>query len=55
MEINIGDYIEGHKITSIDKDPFVKNQMYIGTDDMESDAWGNKSIIAYHIRKGESK
>lgn len=53
MEIDIGDYIEGHKITRIEKDPFVKNQMYIETEDVEVNQWGDRSIIAYHIKKGE--
>lgn len=55
MEINVGDYIEGHKITRIEKDPFVKNQMYIETEDIEENQLGDRSIIAYHIMKGENK
>ena len=53
MEINVGDYIEGHKIIKIEKDPFVKNQMYVETDEIETDFLGNISQIAFHIRKGE--
>lgn len=55
MEINIGDYIEGHKIVCIEKDPFVRNQYYVETDAIEKDAFGDMWKVAYHIRKGESK
>lgn len=55
MEINESDYINGHKIVEIKADPFIKGQIDIITDGVETGAFNSMRVIIYRIQKGEEK
>lgn len=52
--LNIGDYINGDKITNITKDMFIKGQIDIFTDKTIVMDFGDKEVVGYRIRKGGS-
>lgn len=45
--IEVGDYVNGYKITSISQDPFIKGQINLWTDRDEIDCFGDRSTIKY--------
>lgn len=49
MEINIGDYINGDRITQIIPDVFVKGQTILLTDRQEIDFNGDRTLIGYRV------
>ena len=46
----IGKYLNGFKIVKIEKDPFVKGQINLWTDDEKSNVFGDRSIVKFFIR-----
>lgn len=51
--LNIGDYINGDKITNITKDMFIKGQIDIFTDKTIVLDFGDREVVGYRIRKGD--
>lgn len=47
----IGKYLNGYKIVRIEKDPFIKGQINLWTDEETGDFWGDKKIIKFFIRE----
>ena len=51
MKELIGKYINGYKIVSIEKDPFIKGQINLWTDEEVTDAWGDRKKVKFFIRE----
>lgn len=52
IHIEVGDYINGDKITNITKDMFIKGQIDIFTDKVIIGDFGDREVVGYRIRKG---
>ena len=46
----IGKYLNGYKIVKIEKDPFIKGQINLWTDEEKVGTFGDRSIIKFFIR-----
>lgn len=46
----IGKYLNGYKIVKVEKDPFIKGQINLWTDEEESNYFGDRSIVKFFIR-----
>lgn len=51
MKELIGKYINGYKIVSVEKDPFIKGQINLWTDEEVTDAFGDRKIVKFFIRE----
>ena len=43
--IEVGDYVNGVRVERIDKDPFIKGQINLWTNEIMSNYWGDISLI----------
>ena len=46
----IGKYLNGYKIVRIEKDPFIKGQINLWTDEEKSNVFGDIHIVKFFIR-----
>lgn len=47
----IGKYLNGYKIVRIEKDPFIKGQINLWTNEEKRDVFGDRSIVKFFIRE----
>lgn len=47
----IGKYLNGYKIVKIEKDPFIKGQINLWTDEEQKDYFGDRSIVKFFLRE----
>ena len=50
MKDLIGKYLNGYRIAKVEKDPFIKGQINLWTDDTKLDFLGNKEVVKFYIR-----
>lgn len=50
----LGKYLNGYKIVSIEKDPFIKGQINLWTDVCESNYFGDRNLIKFFVRDEEN-
>lgn len=50
----VGKYLNGYRIVRIEKDPFIKGQINLWTNEEKRDNFGNKSIVKFFIREESS-
>ena len=46
----LGKYLNGYKIVSIEKDPFIKGQINLWTDSEKIGTFGDRSITKFFVR-----
>ena len=46
----IGKYLNGYRIAKVEKDPFIKGQINLWTDDTKLDFLGNKEVVKFYVR-----
>lgn len=46
----IGKYLNGYKIVRVEKDPFIKGQINLWTDEEKIETFGNRSIVKFFVR-----
>lgn len=46
----VGNYLNGFKIVSVQKDPFIKGQINLFTDSTEDIGFGDRSVIKFWVR-----
>ena len=47
----IGKYLNGYKIVKVEKDPFIKGQINLWTDDVRNEFFGDRSVTKFYIRE----
>lgn len=47
----IGKYLNGYKIVRIEKDPFIKGQINLWTDEERIGTFGDRSIVKFFVRE----
>lgn len=47
----VGKYLNGYKIVKIEKDPFIKGQINLFTDEWEYEAFYDRSLVIFRLRE----
>ncbi len=47
----IGKYLNGYKIVKVEKDPFIKGQINLFTDEWKYEAFNARSLVIFRIRE----
>ena len=47
----INKYLNGYKIVKVEKDPFIKGQINLWTDEEKNNVFGDRSIVKFFIRE----
>lgn len=50
MNYLLGKYLNGYKIAKIEKDPFIKGQTNLWTDEVRIETFGDRSAVKFFIR-----
>lgn len=51
MKDLIGKYLNGYKIVRIEKDPFIKGQINLWTDEEIIEMFGDRKIVKFYVRE----
>ena len=54
LQCLVGNYLNGFKIVSVEKDPFIQGQINLFTDSTEDIGFGDRSVIKFWIKNEES-
>lgn len=46
----IGKYLNGYKIVKVEKDPFIKGQINLWTDEIRTETFGDRTVTKFFIR-----
>lgn len=46
----IGKYLNGYRIVKIEKDPFIKGQINLWTDEVKIETFGDRSVVKFFVR-----
>lgn len=49
IEISVGDYINGFEIVAIKKDPFIKGQVNLWTNQWRVDQFGDRELVVFRV------
>ena len=47
----VGKYLNGYKIVKVEKDPFIKGQINLWTNEEETNIYGDRHIVKFFIRE----
>lgn len=54
LQCLVDNYLNGFKIVSVQKDPFIKGQINLFTDSTEETAFGDRGVIKFFVRNESS-
>ena len=46
----VGKYLNGYRISKVEKDPFIEGQINLWTDNTKIDFLGNKEVVKFYVR-----